>query len=82
MVDSLLEFRAEDGFVTFPVNTHDHENTGLSIAEQVTGRKKQVRFQVCIARDQLNVLLLKLQQEFKDTGIRYRVTPVSDNGFF
>ena len=40
MVDSLLMLETEHGFSSFPVNAHHHDNKGLSLAEQVTGRQK------------------------------------------
>jgi len=40
VVDSLLTLESEHGFSSFPVNSHDHKNEGLSLAEQVTGRQK------------------------------------------
>jgi len=44
IVDCLLMLESEHGFSSFPVNSHDHRNEGLSLAEQVTGRQKKNPF--------------------------------------
>ncbi|MEQ1531370.1 MAG: DUF3240 family protein, partial [Methylococcales bacterium] len=44
VVDCLLLLETARGFSSFPVSAHDHINRGLSIAEQVTGRQRKIRF--------------------------------------
>ena len=44
IVDCLLILESEYGFSSFPVNSHDHKNKGLSLAEQVSGRQKKNPF--------------------------------------
>jgi hypothetical protein len=80
IVDSLLMLEQELGFSSFTVNTHHHENKGLSLAEQVTGRQKQLRFQMYIDKNALDVLITQLKQEFSGSGIQYWVLPIIDNG--
>ncbi len=80
IVDCLLTFETEDGFSSFPVSAHDHENQNLSIAEQVAGRQDQIRFQMYIPEEDLRVLLDKLKKEFSGSGVRYWVLPVVENG--
>jgi hypothetical protein len=80
MVDSLLMLETEHGFSSFPVNAHHHANKGLSLAEQVTGRQKRVRFQLYVPVEKLPVLLEQLRQEFSGSGIQYWVLPVIENG--
>lgn len=80
VVDCLLTFEWELGFSSFPVSAHDHLNKGLSLAEQVTGRQKKIRFQMYIEKPKISALLNKLQTEFPDSGIRYWVMPVLENG--
>ncbi|MGZ8186966.1 MAG: DUF3240 family protein [Methylobacter sp.] len=81
MVDSLLMLEAEHGFSSFQVNAHHHENKGLSLAEQVTGRQKRIRFQMYVPEQELSVLLELLRQEFSGSGIQYWVLPVIEHGF-
>lgn len=81
IVDCLLTFEAEDGFNSFPVYAHDHRNAGLSLAEQVSGRQKRIRFQMYLPEQDLVTLLDKLNNEFKNSGIHYQVLPVIENGY-
>jgi hypothetical protein len=80
IVDCLLTFESEHGFSSFPVYAHDHRNEGLSLAEQVSGRQKRLRFQMYVEEAVLSALLEQLRQEFSGAGIRYWVLPVVDNG--
>ncbi|WP_340123463.1 DUF3240 family protein [Methylobacter svalbardensis] len=80
VVDCLLMAESEHGFSSFPVNSHDHKNEGLSLAEQVTGRQKKVRFQMYVPQQGLAQLLAQLRAEFSGSGIQYWVLPVIENG--
>ena len=80
IVDCLLTFESEHGFSSFPVYSHDHRNEGLSLAEQVSGRQKRLRFQMYVEEKVLEALLARLREEFSGAGIRYWVMPVVDNG--
>lgn len=79
-VDCLLTLESEHGFSSFPVNSHDHRNEGLSLAEQVSGRQKKIRFQMYVPEQELATLLTQLKTEFPGSGIRYWVLPVVENG--
>lgn len=80
MVDCLLTFESAQGFSSFPVNAHDHRNRGLSVAEQVTGRQRKMRFQMYIGKEQLAELVGKLKAEFSGTGLHYWIVPVLEHG--
>ena len=80
MVDCLLTFETAQGFSSFPVNAHDHRHRGLSIAEQVTGRQRKMRFQMYIDKEHLPDLLTKIKTEFTGTGLHYWVVPVLEHG--
>ena len=80
MVDSLLMLEAEHGFSSFPVYAHHHDNKGLSLAEQVTGRQRRTRFQMYVPVQELPALLAQLRNEFAGSGIQYWVLPVIENG--
>lgn len=80
MVDSLLMLETEHGFSSFPVSAHHYDNKGLSLAEQVTGRQKRIRFQMYVPVQELPALLAQLRQEFAGSGIQYWVLPVIENG--
>jgi hypothetical protein len=80
IVDCLLTLESEHGFSSFPVNSHDHRNEGLSLTEQVTGRQKKIRFQMYVPEQGLAALLAQLRAEFSGSGIKYWVLPVIENG--
>jgi hypothetical protein len=80
VVDCLLTLESEHGFSSFPVSSHDHRNEGLSLAEQVTGRQRKIRFQMYVPEQRLASLLAQLRSEFSGSGIRYWVMPVVENG--
>lgn len=80
IVDCLLTFESDHGFCSFQVYAHDHRNEGLSLAEQVSGRQKRLRFQMYVEQRVLAELLARLREEFSGAGIRYWVMPVVDNG--
>jgi hypothetical protein len=82
MVDNLLTLEFERGFSGFPVYAHHHENKGLSIAEQVTGRQKRIRFQMYVNGTDLATLLVNLRENFSGSSIQYWVSPVLENGEF
>ena len=79
VVDCLLTLESEHGFSSFPVNVHHHENLGLSLAEQVTGRQKQICFQIHVDEYGANFLLKRLQEEFTGAGIQYWVVPMLES---
>lgn len=79
MVDCLLTFESAQGFSSFPVNAHDHQNRGLSLAEQVSGRQRKMRFQMFIDNQNLPALLSKLKAEFTGSGLHYWVMPVLEH---
>jgi len=80
IVDCLLMLESEHGFSSFPVSAHDHRNEGLSLAEQVSGRQKKIRFQMYVPEQGLSMLLTQLREDFSGSGIHYWVLPIIENG--
>ncbi|MDO9106387.1 MAG: DUF3240 family protein [Methylovulum sp.] len=80
LVDSLLMLEAEHGFSSLAVYAHHHENKGLSLAEQVSGRQKKIRFQMYVDEQGLSELLTQLKQDYAGAGIHYWVLPVIEKG--
>lgn len=76
LVDWLLQFESEFGFSSFPVNGHSSRHEGLSLAEQVSGRKKQIRFEMHLPESEWRPLIEQLQRDFNGAGIHYWVSPV------
>lgn len=79
LVDCLLSLESEHGFNSFQVNSHHHESKGLSLAEQVSGRQKQICFQIHIDEVGADLLLNQLKNDFSGAKIQYWVVPVSDS---
>ncbi|MCQ8128623.1 DUF3240 family protein [Methylomonas rivi] len=80
VVDCLLTFETAQGFSSFPVNAHDHRNRGLSVAEQVTGRQRKIRFQMYIDKEDVSAFITKIKANFTGTGLHYWVVPVLEHG--
>jgi len=80
VVDCLLGFENAQGFSSFAINAHDHRHLGLSLAEQVSGRQRKIRFQMYVARDNVTDLLAQLREEFSGAGLRYWVMPIIEQG--
>lgn len=80
LVDYLLVLESTKGFSSFPVSAHDHINKGLSIAEQVTGRQRKIRFQIYVPESKLALLLEQTKKHFAGAGIQYWVLPVIEHG--
>ena len=80
VVDCLLAIEAADGFSSLMVNAHTSDHENMSLAEQVAGRQKQIRFQMYLPEQQLGVLLQQLKHCFSGSGIHYWVLPVLESG--
>ncbi len=81
VVDCLLAIEAAEGFSSLTVSAHGSDHATLSLAEQVSGRKKQIRFQMYVPELQLAVLIKQLKQDFSGGGIQYWVMPVLESGY-
>lgn len=80
MVDWLLEHPSTQGFSSYPISGHSSKTEGLTLAEQVAGRKKQIRFQLHLPQAELAGFLARFKQDFKGTGVHYWVTALLDEG--
>lgn len=80
LVDWLLEFESEFGFSSFPVNGHSSRHGGLTLAEQVSGRKRQVRFEMHLPDNEWRPLVERLNRDFAGAGIHYWVSPIIEHG--
>jgi hypothetical protein len=77
MVDYLLSVSSISGFTSYPVRGHG-EHSYLSIAEQVSGRRKRVQFEIVLAASDVEALLSGLPEV--GSGIKYWELPVSRFG--
>lgn len=80
LVDRLLQYEHPRGFGSFPISGHSSNPENLTLVEQVTGRKRQIRFDVQLAASDLGGLLDRLKTDFAGSAIRYCVTPIIEAG--
>ncbi|MBQ0718685.1 MAG: DUF3240 family protein [Gammaproteobacteria bacterium] len=78
LVDYLLAQEHVTGFTSYPVRGHG-EHSYLSIAEQVSGRRKRVQFELIMAEAEVASVISKLATEV-GIGIGYWQLPVSNVG--
>lgn len=76
LIDWLLDFDSRCGFTSFPVNGHSGRSDGLTLPEQVSGRKQNVRFEICLPQAEVDRLIDALCRDFSNTGVVYWVTSV------
>jgi len=81
VVDCLLAIESDDGFSSLVVNAHTSHHEHLSLAEQVAGTQRQIRFQMYVPEVKLNDLMDALNHDFSGSGIHYWVMPVLDSGY-
>ena len=80
LVDWLLE-RDVPGFTSYAA--HGHSSTPgqpLTLAEQVTGRRRRVEFRVEIAAHEVDAFLAELEQITHRADVYYFVTPLLRSG--
>lgn len=80
LVDWLLSHEGRYGFTSFPVAGHASRHQGLSLEEQVAGRKKRVCFEIHVHKEDLADLLTGLKQDFANTGLHYWLSPLLECG--
>ena len=79
LVDFLLAQEHVSGFSAQKVDGSPAHGR-LTLAEQVTGRKRQVMFQVHAPRDEVRELVERLREDFRGAGLHYWVMPVIEAG--
>jgi hypothetical protein len=70
-VDWLRELDSDLGFTSFPVYGISGRHEGMSLAEQVSGRKQRIRFEMHLPETAWQPFVEKLEQDFRGTEIHY-----------
>jgi len=78
LVDYLLDRVEVGGFTSYPVHGHG-EQSRLSIAEQVSGRRKRVQFEILLPEQLVDEVIAGLAGEV-GKGIHYWQLPVMRSG--
>lgn len=80
LIDWILSQSEVQEFTSQPVYGHANRPDGLSHAEQVSARKKWIRFELHLLEQDLDMILGKLKREFPNRSIHYWILPISDTG--
>jgi hypothetical protein len=76
VVDWLLGREGDQGFTRTAVHGHGARSDGLTIAEQVTGRRDRVQFEVCIPAEQAEGFLRQAAEVFGNADVHYQLLPL------
>lgn len=80
VIDWLLSRDGERGFTTYRVSGHSSAHEGLSAAEQVSGRRKRLRFEVDMPRQAVATFLQDANDAIGAADIHCVVSPVLASG--
>jgi hypothetical protein len=80
MADWLLERDEVPGFSSLGIAGHGSSEKSMSVAEQVSGRRRQVLFMVHLAEAEARSLLDAIRAEFRGSGMHYWLLPAADAG--
>ena len=76
LTDWLLEHSSSSGFYSGPINSHSANQGTLTVAEQVSGRKRQIRFEVQVRGEEVDQMLDRLRGDFAGASIHFWVVPM------
>ena len=80
LIDRLLEQDGDLEFTAGTIYAHASNHESLSLVEQVTGRKRRIRFEIVGETLVLQALLDLLKERFKSSGIHYLMEPAESRG--
>ena len=78
LVDYLLSLSCVSGFTSYPVRGHGHHQN-LSVAEQVSGRRKRLQVEIMLEEDAVPTVLSGLVENV-GRDINWWRMPVMDSG--
>lgn len=78
LVDYLLSLSCVSGFTSYPVRGHGHHQN-LSVAEQVSGRRKRLQVEIMLEEDAVPTVLSGLVDNV-GRDINWWRMPVMDSG--
>ena len=80
LVDWIFDHVEDPVFFSGPVNGYSAIQATLTIGEQVSGRKKYIRFEVPVPEKQMEEIVAKLRVDFPDPAIWYWVVAPGSSG--
>ncbi|MEE4302024.1 MAG: DUF3240 family protein [Pseudomonadales bacterium] len=81
-IELLLEHEATRTFSSVPARGHGEATQELSLAEQVSGWRREVRIEVLVGAADRGTLLAALRERLPTETVRYRVHAVLEAGDF
>lgn len=79
LVDYLLELDCVNGFTSLPVRGHGRHGLGLSLAEQVSGRRQRLRVEILLHAGDVDTVLAGMATAV-GRDITWWTQPVTRNG--
>lgn len=80
LVDWLLARDDVPGFTSYTASGHGSSIHSMSLAEQVSGRRRQMVFQLRLSQAQAEAVVSGLKQSFGNSGLHFWLTPVLECG--
>jgi len=80
IVDWLLERDDVPGFSSFAIDGHGASIHSLSPSEQVTGRQRNIMFQLQLPESVAEELITEIREAFRGSGMHYWLAPVLASG--
>lgn len=80
LVDWLLDRDDIPGFTSIAANGHGGSIHALTAAEQVTGRQKQVMFQLHLAEAVAQTVIRSIKESFRGGSVHYWMAPLLLSG--
>ena len=80
VIDWLLSREGKNGFSTYRISGHSSEHEGLSAAEQVSGRRKRLRFEVDMPQRSVAAFLQGAKDVVGASDIHCVVYPILASG--
>lgn len=80
LVDRLFENAPGQEFCSGPVNGHTSRHGAMSLSEQVSGRQRQVRFEIQLGSFEARALIEQLRRELPGVSLHYWITALQEAG--
>lgn len=80
LVDWLFENAPDQGFCSGPVNGHTSRHGPMSLSEQVSGRRRQIRFEVHLGSPEAQAVIDQLRRDFPAASLHYWISSLQGAG--
>lgn len=80
VIDWLLGREGDKGFSSFPIHGHSARHDALSPAEQVSGRRRRIQFEVHMPASEVAAFLQEAAERFRGADVHCMVLPVHAAG--